>query len=230
MKRLTGVFIVAMVFFLTRTVQAGERTDVFSEGRLQYTVEIGQVSPREKGSEELGGKGTMVLYLKYGKCRMEMKMNNGFIYTLLYDLNGDGAISLLKNGNESYALKLTDQEYKRQNFNLEEHKQTLTDETREIAGMQGKKAGIDVSASRHIDVFYATAMSVANPRFFSVFPGVNSLPGIPLHYESHETADNSKLVLTLDTVEARPVDSRMFDVPRGYILITMDKYKSIIKK
>ncbi len=231
MRKLTGVLMIWMLAFSVKAGPGMENGKVFSEGKLQYTVLIGPAVSNAKANDPTTtGKGTLTFYLKYGKCRMEMKMNNGFMYTLLYDLNGDGAISLVKNGDDNYALKLTDAEYKRQNFNDAEHKTTLTDESKELSGMPAKKAEITVSPTRHIDVFYATNLTVSSPRFFNMFPGVNPLPGVPLHYDSHEMADNTQLVLSLDTMEVRPIDSRMFDVPRGYALITMDKYKSILKK
>ena len=181
----------------------------FTEGVATYDVRIRDAN----GQESLGTQAGMYkLTLKGSQVRRDLKMNNGFEATTIYDSRTAAAVVLQVTTADKFAVRLTPEQWQARNAQYS----SFTLKTR--GGKGSEVAGFDCQpavagfADNNTEDLCISDIPLPQQAAFERYPGIEKLP---LIFE-HRTKKGSVIQFRLESLQRMPVEDAQFRVPAGY--------------
>ncbi len=181
----------------------------FTEGVATYDVRIRDAN----GQESLGTQaGTYRLTVKGPQVRRDLKMNNGFEATTIYDSRTAAAVVLQATAADKFAVRLTPVQWEARNAQFSSFAlKTKGGKGSEIIGFSCQPAVASFSGGKDEDICLSD-IPLAQKSAFERYPGIEKLP---LRFE-HRTRNGSVIQFQLESLQRTPVEDAQFRVPAGY--------------
>lgn len=192
----------------------------FSEGTVTYAVSIGAVSGDAGFTEHAG---TYTLTIKGRQIRKDLRMNNGYVNTILYNGVTGQSYSLQNSGGQNYAIMLDSADLRNKSrayegFALRDEEGVAT-----IAGQPCRKAVLTYRDGSRSEIYYATAWTSPEESLFDRFPGIKPFP-LTFEYRNEE---GIVMHFAAEAFKAVPVESGAFRLPADYKIISNKAYKAL---
>jgi hypothetical protein len=210
--------IACTIAFAIFTVAESNAQKPFSEGTILYKVELST-------PDGLVYKGTYTFLFKNGQVRKELVMENGFRDITLINGGKNTVYTLQERGKKKYAIQLSmeDDLLKKQNrfkdFILL-HEEKLP---KPQAGHPVYRVVIMYKDSTTADIVCSKDWKPDLSYTWNRFPDA---PFIPLWF-SYKEESGVRMVFSAENMEATPVPSSMFNIPRDYKMITNNEYRQL---
>ena len=187
---------------------------IFSEGVIKYDVYVNQLDKPE---------GIYIVTVKNGFIKRELVMNSGFNNIIFYNHKTGITTSLNVDQGNKYALEMSAAEVQAKNSRFINAVFTPTNDKKKFAGYSSTSSKVQYTNGESALFYYTTDLLPPNESFNIMFP---NLQGIPLEYEvkSNETT-TIKFVAT--QVETKSIDSKIFDIPKDYKIVTQKELEQI---
>jgi hypothetical protein len=187
---------------------------IFSEGVIKYDVYVNGGNQPE---------GLFVLTVKNGHTKRELAMNSGYNNIIIHNQKTGTTTSLNMDVETKYALEMTAAEVQAKNKRFDNAKFFPLDEKKKIAGYSSVASKVQYTNQEEATFYYTADLLPPNETFNTMFPG---LQGIPLEYEVKSGAtSNIKFIATV--LEIKSIDTKVFDIPTGYKIVTQDELEKI---
>lgn len=219
MKQLrTSVLLIAFTtFFATAKAQRS-----IAEATMVYDMEI-QNGNGSQGSGALTGATTSV-YLKGNNSRTDMVSSLGKEVTI-YNSKTNSAVILKEFSGQKLMITLTKENWIAKHKMYSNIKFELTNETKNIAGYNTKKAIAKMPDGKTFEVYYTPELVPANKEYDPTF---STLPGLPVQYEIE--SGKMRFKYTLSKINYDAVQVSMFDFPAvGYRVMTYEENQNLKK-
>lgn len=191
----------------------------FYEGVIVYHVELS--APDNKSF-----KGAYIFSFKNGQIRKELKLDNGYTDVTIINSNRNTIYSLQERDDKKFAIQLSMDEMLNKQKKFKGY--TLIGETKNAEALAGQtvyKATIMYRDSATSEVLYSKDWKPEVPYTWNRFPDAQFMP---MRFAYKE--DNGiSMVFVADKIEASPVASSVFTIPKDYKMISYDEYKQLIK-
>jgi hypothetical protein len=198
-------YVLWLLCFSLIQLGAGAQT-IINEGKIIYDVYITNNLDEQKGQ--------LIITIKNNKLKREMKMNNGYTNTILFDAStGQSNVYNDMNGNK-FAKVVSKADVLLQNQKFAKATYIADAATKMIINKTCNAVNIAYADGNKNTVYYATDYRVGIPEFYSMFP---ELKGIPMQYEV--VTNSNKIVLVAKSVEQIPIDALEIASPTGYKLL-----------
>jgi hypothetical protein len=179
---------------------------MINEGKIIYDVFI--------TTNLIEQKGQLIITLKNNWMKREMKMNNGFTNTILFDAqSGESTVYNDNNGNK-FSKKISKEDVKIQNIKFANAKYISNNESKMIDNKKCKSVDITYTDGSKNVVFFDENYRVGITEFYSMF---SELKGLPMQYEV--TTNTNKILLVANSVLQTPIDAVEIDAPTGYKML-----------
>jgi hypothetical protein len=179
---------------------------MINEGKIIYDVFI--------TTNLIEQKGQLIITLKNNWMKREMKMNNGFTNTILFDAqSGESTVYNDNNGNK-FSKKISKEDVKMQNIKFANAKYISNNESKMIDNKKCKSVDITYTDGSKNVVFFDENYRVGITEFYSMF---SELKGLPMQYEV--TTNTNKILLVANSVLQTPIDAVEIDAPTGYKML-----------
>src|SRR6476620_3887576 len=158
-----------LLFPLLAAIPGARAQSPFTEGTITYSVSIGAVSGDAGFTEHAG---TYTITVKGRQVRKDLRMNNGYVNTILFNgLNGQ-SISLQSSGGQNYAIMLDTADLRDKSrayagFTVRDEQGSAV-----IAGQPCQKAVLTYRDGSRSEIYYATAWTSPEESLFDRFPGL----------------------------------------------------------
>lgn len=189
---------------------------MFTEGILRYSVRM--YKPTDNSIVQ---KGSFIISAKGNAIRKELKLNDGFQHIII------------NNGKEVYALQEVDRQKLAINLSLaqleleqKEYKNwvaTPQNETRTIAELKCTKNTVKYKHGTNNEVWFSNELTLSNKHIFERFPDTELLPVVFTYSQS----DGINVAFTLEEYIITPVANSIFQIPKGYKMISSQEYKRL---
>jgi GLPGLI family protein len=189
----------------------------FSEGRIIFSIEYPEAEIPDQHLAMLPTE--MVMYVKKDKSRMEMSMGMGMSTVVIIDNKARTSTTLMDIMGNKMATRVTEEEVLKEYQNQKPIKVQHTDETREIAGYQCKKAIIIDSAGEESELFYCDQIRLDGGNWSH--PHYKDINGLPLKYTTKE--GGFKMHITAKKVIEEKVADSKFVIPSEYKIMTKEE-------
>ena len=194
-----------------------------SEGTIVYDMEIQTGTNQPQKGDALEGTTTTV-YLKGNNSRTDVVSTLGKEITI-FNSKTDNAVILKEFSGQKLMITLTRDNWKLKNKMYNDVKFELTNEVKNIAGYNTKKAIANLADGRSFVVYYAPDIVIANKEYDATF--IN-LPGLPIQYEIE--SGKMKFKYTVSKINYDPVLVSQFDFPTtGYRVMTYEENQKLKK-
>lgn len=199
--------ILLLFVLLGLSVQPTLAQKIFSEGTLRYNVYL---------NNETKPGGVYLITVKSGNIRRELSMNNGFSNITLFHFKTGKTYSLNLDHEAKYALELSAEELQQKNSRFHAAVIRTIDHAHKIAGYSCQSAEVTYADGDRVNIFYTGDLLPQHDSFNSMFPG---LKGIALEY-AVKSGSNMNMKFVANMVDINVVDSRIFDIPKDYKIVT----------
>ena len=194
-----------------------------SEGTIIYDMVIQTGSNQPQKGDALEGATTTV-YLKGNNSRTDVISTLGKEITI-FNSKTDNAVILKEFSGQKLMITLTKDNWRLKNKMYNDVKFELTNEVKNIAGYNTKKAIANMADGRSFVVYYAPDIVTVNKEYDATF--IN-LPGLPIQYEIE--SGKMKFKYTLSKITYDPVLVSQFDFPTaGYRVMTYEENQKLKK-
>lgn len=194
-----------------------------SEGTIIYDMVIQTGSNQPQKGDALEGATTTV-YLKGNNSRTDVVSTLGKEITI-FNSKTDNAVILKEFSGQKLMITLTKDNWRLKNKMYNDVKFELTNEVKNIAGYNTKKAIANMADGRSFVVYYAPDIVTVNKEYDATF--IN-LPGLPIQYEIE--SGKMKFKYTLSKITYDPVLVSQFDFPTaGYRVMTYEENQKLKK-
>jgi GLPGLI family protein len=208
---LTGLFIVSSL--------AGNAKDFKGVITYKITIEGSSVTDELRAMMPK----TMTLTIKGNIAKMDMVMGMGKT-SAITNADEKTSINMVDMMGQKYAVKSTSEDIAKEMENAKDYQVEFSNETKEIAGYNCKKAIVrHVSDGTEIIVYYTEdlgtgAMNFDNPQF-------KDIKGIMLEFEMPNPEFSMHFIAT--TVEEKNVSDSEFTIPEGYQIKTKEEFQTM---
>ena len=182
---------------------------IISEGSICYNIQISNDGKTTTDS------ATCTIYLKGNTSRMDIANSLGN-ETTIYDAKAGNSVILKQYSGQKLMITLTKQNWLDKYDKYDGIIFNSTNEAKQIAGYNCKKAVAQLKNGSDFFVYYTTEVNTFNKEYDPIF---RNLPGLPIFYEF----SNGKLTFkyTLSFIDVNPLPSVKFDIPKsGYRIMT----------
>ena len=194
-----------------------------SEGTLAYDIVIQSGNKEPQITDAIDG-GTVTVYIKGAQSRSDMVSALGK-ETTIHDAKTGSAVILKEYSGQKLMITLTKENWEQKNKNYNDIKFETTEETKNIAGYNCKKAVATLPSGKTFTVFYSPDLTISNKEYNATF---KNLPGAALEYEYE--SGTAKYKYTLSKIGFEPVQLSKFDVPKsGYRVMTYEENQQMRK-
>lgn len=216
-------FLLLLLLMSALAPAAAEAQKLFVEGVSVYSISMGTTAG---GVDMTKRAGTFIVTVKGKMIRKELKLDNGYENTIIYNGNSHTGYSLrnLPDGNK-YALPLTDADiaaiqapYK--DFTMQSESTTMS-----LAGYTAVKAKLTYKDGHSDEIYYTNEWTPSEPFTFDRYPGIKYYP-LSFRYYNGE---GMVMIFQATKLSEEPVESSLFRLPAGYRIISKEEYKALSK-
>jgi hypothetical protein len=189
----------------------------FTEGVLVYKVTL--TTP-----DNAAYKGTYVFSFKGAEIKKELLLDNGFKDVTLYNCATNKIYTLQRGNEKQYAIQLSmdDLLLKQQKFTGFRIRNEEKD-VKELAGYKVYKGTVVYRNGSQTDIFYTKEWKPVQSITYNRFPGAQFFPLYFAYSEENGTA----MTFEAEKMEAVPVASSVFEIPKDFIMISYEEYKQL---
>ena len=166
----------------------------------------------------------MTVSIKGSKARTEMNVGGGTTVEIV-DYMSKSKIALINMMGQKYAIKQTTAEIEKENEGQAVGTVNITNETKNIAGYNCKKAIVttdDDGVKTTFEVWFTEEMGGKEANFDN--PMYKNIPGVMLEFLLKTPQVNMKLSAT--SIEKKSVAAKDFEIPSDYTLTTQDELRT----
>lgn len=166
----------------------------------------------------------MTVSIKGSKARTEMNVGGGTTVEIV-DYMSKSKIALINMMGQKYAIKQTTAEIKKENEGQAVGTVNITNETKNIAGYNCKKAIVttdDDGVKTTFEVWFTEEIGGKEANFDN--PMYKNIPGVMLEFLLKTPQVNMKLSAT--SIEKKSVAAKNFEIPSDYTLTTQEELRS----
>ncbi len=223
MKKINLLFLItALCGFMSISFKQAETV---KEGVVEFDITFIDLTPEMKQAESMLPK-KMTMIFKDKSFRNEMPSGMGTTITIN---NGEKKefYLLMDMMGQKTAMKQTDAEMKKQldGAGVKDLKVTFQKDTKVIAGYTCKKAIINFNMegkAEQIECFYTPELTdIAN---HNTSPGFDQIKGFMMEYNL--SMQGVKMKLTATKVRKEKVDAKLFEMPEGYKVKTLEELRN----
>ncbi len=218
-KILKRLFAVLYLLVLPACVFAQQ---LFAEGLIVYKVTLEKPANSDNDGKEYSG--TYTLTIKGKQVRKDLKLDNGFNITILYDGDKHITYTMRNTGDKKYAVQLDNEQLKKEYGRFENFTLTPTGQKEKIAGNEGIKGVIVYPDKTSIDIIYSEKWR-PDVFVYERFPGIKVLP---LAF-TVETGKGIILHFRVKKIESTLVENSNFKIPEEYKIISHAEYEELNK-
>lgn len=219
LKKLLALFILSVCIMPA----ASMAQQPFVEGVVVYNISMGTSAG---GVDMAKRAGTFIITVKGKMIRKELKLDNGYENTIIYNGNSKTGYSLraLPDGRK-YAIQLSEAEITAAQAPYRDF--TLTDEegTKQLAGYTAVKAKVMYKDGHSDEIYYVKEWAPAEPFIFDRYPAIKYYP-LSFRYYNGE---GLVMIFEATKVDEQPVESNLFRLPQNYKIISSEEYKALNK-
>jgi hypothetical protein len=212
--------ITLLSIFCLFVAKASKAQQIFSEGTLIYKVAI-EPPANTEGLEQ--HTGTYTIIVKNNQLKKELKLDNGFVSTIITDISKNTSYSLRKIGNNFYAVQL-DESAANNKKRFADFKVKEGIEKKKLAGYDGSRATVVYKDGSSADIFYVKDLKPVE-FLLEWFPGIE---GLPIAFE-RKNDDGMLMHFTAQSIATTPVESHIFKLPTEYKIISNEEYRKLMK-
>jgi GLPGLI family protein len=166
----------------------------------------------------------MTVSIKGSKARTEMNVGGGTTVEIV-DYMSKSKIALINMMGQKYAIKQTTAEIEKENEGQAVGTVNITNETKNIAGYNCKKAIVttdDDGVKTTFEVWFTEEMGGKEANFDN--PMYKNIPGVMLEFLLKTPQVNMKLSAT--SIEKKSVAAKDFEIPSDYTLTTQEELRT----
>lgn len=220
MKKIFFSMAVVVLSTLSLTAQ-------ITEGSVKYNVEVSSTNPELEMQLAMLQGSTFELFFKENMSRSEMSMGSMMKITTITNTEAENSIMLMSGMMGNTAVKMSAEDLKKGEENVDGTEITLVDETKEIQGYNCKKAIATNEEGQESVIWYTEDLAINKL-------GQNYLnkqvPGFPLEFEINQ----GEVKMTMVSTEVnKKLDKKkvkeLFDtsVPEGYTEMTPEELQGM---
>lgn len=202
-------------------------TAQITEGSVKYNVEVSSTNPELEMQLAMLQGSTFELFFKDNMSRSEMSMGSMMKITTITNTEAENSIMLMSGMMGNTAVKMSAEDLKKGEENVDGTEITLVDETKEIQGYNCKKAIATNEEGQESVIWYTEDLAINKL-------GQNYLnkqvPGFPLEFEINQ----GEVKMTMVSTEVnKKLDKKkvkeLFDtsVPEGYTEMTPEDLQNL---
>jgi hypothetical protein len=165
----------------------------------------------------------MTVSIKGSKARTEMNVGGGLVVEIL-DYVAKTKVALINMMGQKYAIKSTAEEIEKENAGQPKGTVTITNETKNIAGYNCKKAIVtsdDDGVKSTFEVWFTDEIGGKDANFDN--PLYKDINGVMLEFILKTPQASMKLSAT--SIDKKAVPAKDFEIPSDYTLTTQDELK-----
>lgn len=220
MKTLTKLVFLAVILF-TASYSYSQKDNYF-EGLVKYDITIEGDSLDEMTRSMMPTEAKT--YYQTDKIRTEMVMSMMTI-VVLQDLKGAVSTTLLNLFGQKMAIKMTEEEIKKELEKQAKFTINYTNETSVIAGYNCKKAEAIYEDGKKDEFYYTEEIKVPkNSNFNSQY---GQIGGVLMDYK--KTEKGITMHLKVSEVEKQKLPSSLFIIPKEYKVMSSGDMKNMFK-
>ena len=214
-----NVLTVLALFALSFTMLNAYSQEKLKEGKITFDIEINNAEEMNDQMLAMMPKD-MTVYFKEGKSRGEMDMMGGKIISITDSKEGE-TITLMDLMGKKQAIKTTTADAEKEKAKMGEYDVKITEETKEIAGYNCKKAIITyknkTEQSNDVIIWYTNELEASNSEKYA-WKGID---GYMMEFSVDQRGMGMKF--TCSEVKKQAVSDDMFKIPEGYTVLTQDE-------
>lgn len=210
MKRF--LFILAILFSYDLS-----SAQTITEGKVIYDISYPESGFDKQTLAMMPTEATM--YFKSDKTRMEMQMGMGMNMITLADNKSKTTTILMDVMGNKTAMKMTEEDIKREVKSTGEYEITKTNETKTIAGFLCRQAVVTLKDKNSFNVWYTDQIKVNNSNWNNQFKNID---GFLMEFRMDQKNGLSMQMTAKKIMEEKPGDE-LFVVPDGYKNMTRDE-------
>ncbi|MBS1772915.1 MAG: hypothetical protein JST82_08640 [Bacteroidetes bacterium] len=207
---------------LLLVVYPAQAQQLFNEGVITYRVNIDPPADHEGVVQY---SGNYIITIKGKQVKAELKLDNGFTNTMLYNFQANTVYSLRKINNRDYAIQLDLPQLQSSWQKFEGYTIKATGAKKTIAKNNCVEANLVYKNGSTIAVFYNPGLMVPD----GVFERFPALKGLPLSY-SYNSEDGTITRFEATNVLEEPVENAVFKIPARYKMMSYADYKAMSSK
>jgi GLPGLI family protein len=198
---------------------ASSAQDKLKEGKITFEISINNAEEMNDQMLAMMPK-EMVVYFKDGKSRGEMDMMGGKIISITDSKAGE-TISCMDMMGKKQAIKTTKEDAEKEKAKMGDYDVKITDETRDIAGYNCRKAVITFKDKQEkegtVDIWFTKELEASNSEKYS-WKGID---GYMMEFSVDQRGMGMKFTCT--EVKKQAVSDDLFKVPEGYTVMTQEE-------
>lgn len=220
MKKIFFSMAVVVLSTLSLTAQ-------ITEGSVKYNVEVSSTNPELEMQLAMLQGSTFELFFKDKMSRSEMSMGSMMKITTITNTEAENSIMLMSGMMGNTAVKMSAEDLKKGEENVNETEVTLVDETKEIQGYNCKKAIATNEEGQESVIWYTEDLAInkLGQNYLN-----NQVPGFPLEFEINQ----GEVKMTMVSTEVnKKLDKKkvkeLFDtsIPEGYTEMTPEQLQGM---
>jgi hypothetical protein len=201
----------------------------FSEGVAEFEISYQNLPEEMKQAEAMLPK-KLTMYFKGQNTRSEMPSSMGNTITISNETKKEYYVLMDMMGSKT-AIKQTTADIKKlqDEQQVKDLKVVTSNDTKTIAGYTCKKAIITFTTNgqkEQIDCYYTEELPAITARK-DISPGFDQIKGFMMEYAMN--TNGIKMKITATKVRAEKVDDKLFTLPEGYTITTIDELKQQFK-
>lgn len=221
MKNLLALSLILALLAGSCSIFKDGSTSKTFEGKITYEITYPESSIPEAQQQQL--PSNLTLYIKDNKVKTEM-ITGMFTRKTIKDAEQQKATTLLEIMGQKYAIEQTKEDIQEQIKEQGNPEVQVTDETKEIAGYECKKAVVTSEDGEKQDVFFSPEIGSSELNFDS--PAYKQINGIPLDYQMKTNMFTMKLTAT--EIETKKIKDESFAIPDDYKKVTQEELQNML--
>jgi len=192
----------------------------FVEGRITYAVSM-DPSPDQSGITQHGG--TYTIYIKGRMFRKELKLDNGYESTVIWDGNTHTAYSIPPSAQEPIAVQLSRQDLEASQKSYRKFRLKDAEGSQQVGGWSCRPATVSYPNGNQSNICYSRDWTISESLLYEWFPGISFLP------LSFEFRNGSGMLLRFhaESVTEIPLESTLFRLPGNYRILSNREYQKM---
>jgi hypothetical protein len=192
----------------------------FVEGVIVYSLRL---EPAANATNQNTVNGTFTITIKATKFVKDLQLGKDFRSVLMFNMDNNTAYSLRKIEGRKYAIQLNALSLKNKQQACDQVAVApINTNAKTIAGFSAASANISCGNQQSL-VYYTRDWKSNNDFLFEQFPAFQY---IPLAYDI-KNEDGSVLHFELKSLDAKPIDNGIFNVPIDYKIISSEEYQQL---
>lgn len=221
MKRLIGLAFAAL-FVFTANAQ---------EGHLKYTIDIQGDDPQVEMMKSFFTDATMEIFYSEDFSRVDTKMGSMMNTTMITDLKKEETLTLMSGMMGKIATRSTLDELSAEEGEEEAEEEVdldieLIDESKEIAGLNCKKAFLTTEEGQELEMWYTEDIQISDKRGLNM-ANQKGIPGFPVEFSMQQGPMIMAFSLTEYNKKIKGKDLFDMTIPEGYVEKSAEELKQM---